>query len=568
MKEKDKLELWRKKWPRSVATHSTYPYGKIPIAECLKKHAKSTPNKTAMNFYGREITFREWDEAADRLATAIADRGYKKGDSVLLYMHNSPQVAIAYIAAARLGLIIFTADPSFKEYELEYEVFDSGAKLVFAFDQNYSQVKPLREKNMVKDVIISTFQDYLPEKPTLSLPEMVTQVKQTFPDALNFLDLIQQYPPNPPKVDIDMDEEELVLYTGGTTGLPKGCVHSHEATLKSGAHAYQVRELGYDFTPCNSVLVIGPMGHIGALSYAFFPSCVHGRTMVILVRYDPVTALQAIEKYKIELFIGTVILHKGLLGHPNLKQYNLSSVKLWMTGEWMVWLSPDLAKQWEDAVGRPLVKWGFGMSEVANVMPVGTRVGYEIPFKDTFLMGTVPPDEGIDIRIADFDTHEDLPTGKQGEIVLKSPARCKYYWKKPKETALALSPEGWFYTGDMGMLDEEGYLYWHGRKKYLIRVSGFQVSPGELEMIGRKNPDIANIAVIGIPDEKKGEIPKAFVQLTPGSNSKADQIEGWFKKHISSYKVPKVEIRKELPLTPKGSIDMKRLVEEKPKGEK
>jgi len=557
----NRFDLWKKNWPKGAAAHSVYPYGRIPIADCLKKNAEKDPKRVGINYYGKEITFKEWDEASDRIATALADMGYKKGDAVLLYMQNSPQSAIAYIAAARLGLIIFTADPSFKGYELEYVVTDSGAKLIFAFDQNYSNVKPLLEKEMVKDVIVSSFWDYLPQKPALPLPDVMKLPKQTFTETFDFINLIQKYPPNPPKVAIDMDEEELVLYTGGTTGFPKGCVHNHENTLKSGAHAYQVRELGYDLTPCDSVLIFGPMGHIGALSYGLFPSCVHGRTMVILARYEPLTALQAIANCKIELFVGTVIVHKALLELPELKKYDLSSIKMWQTGEWMIWLTQDLARQWESAAGRPLVKWGYGMSEVANVAVCGGRLGYEIPFSDAFLMGTVPPEEGIDVKIADFDTHEVLPTGKQGEIVLKSPARCKYYWRKPKETAAALSPEGWFYTGDMGMLDGEGYLYWYGRKKYIIRVSGFQVSPGEIEMIGLRNPDIAKIAVMGIPDEKKGEIPKAFVQLADGSKATADDLVAWFKKNISSYKVPRVEIINEMPLTAKGSIDMKKLEE-------
>jgi acyl-CoA synthetase (AMP-forming)/AMP-acid ligase II len=175
------------------------------------------------------------------------------------------------------------------------------------------------------------------------------------------------------------------------------------------------------------------------------------------------------------------------------------------------------------------------------------------------MSSAVPPDEGIDLRIVDFDTREDLPLGEQGEIVIKSPSRCKHYWNKPKETTEAFSPGGWFFSGDVGKLDEDGYLHWYGRKRSLIRVSGFQVAAGEIEMIGRKHPDIANIVVIAVPDEKKGQIPKAFVQLEPGARASGSDIEEWFKKHISTYKVPQVEIRSSLPMTPKGSIDMKEL---------
>jgi acyl-coenzyme A synthetase/AMP-(fatty) acid ligase len=381
---------------------------------------------------------------------------------------------------------------------------------------------------------------------------------------LEFLDLLRDYPPKAPEVDIKIDEEEAVLYTGGTTGPPKGCVHSHEDFLITGAYTYQIKGLGFDLTPINSILVFQPLSHIAALSFGLFPSCVHGRAMTLLVRYDPVTAIQAIDRYRIEQFVGTTMIYKALLEHGSLKEYDLSSVKLWECGEWMVWLTPEFAKQWKDAVGLPLVKAGYGIgTEAANHMVPGNRIGFEIPFKDQFMMATVSPDEGIDIRIVDFGTREDLPLGQKGEIVYKSPALISYYWNKPDETKKAITPDGWIYTGDVGMLDEEGYLYWYGREKYLIRVSGFQVSAGELEMIGRRNQDIANIAVVGIPDEKKGQIPKAYVQLSPGSGATATEIEEWFKKHISAYKVPKVEIITEFPMTSKGSIDMKKLLGEK-----
>ncbi|MFZ3047384.1 MAG: AMP-binding protein, partial [Desulfatirhabdiaceae bacterium] len=391
------------------------------------------------------------------------------------------------------------------------------------------------------------------------LPPLMQESERDCPGAIPFKDLLKRPSPSFPAADFSMDEEELVLYTGGTTGLPKGAVHTHMNLLRCATFGYQIRDLGRDLSPCDSVLVFGPLGHIGAMSYGLLPSAVHGRTMVILARFDPKTALEAIKRYRIELFVGTVPVAKSLLAQPEFRACDFSSVKMWLTGEWMVWLTSDFASQWRELTGNPLVKWGYGMTEIANVCINATRMGYEVPYKNQFMAGCVPPDSDFGLRIVDFETHEELPFGHKGEIVIKSPGRCTYYWNKPKETAESLSPEGWFYSGDIGMLDEQGYLYWFGRKKYLIRVSGFQVSGGEIEMVGRQCPDIENIGVIGVSHPKKGQIPKAFIQLKAGSTADTGQIARWFKENIAAYKVPEVVIMDELPMTPKGSIDMKKL---------
>jgi long-chain acyl-CoA synthetase len=556
----DSHTLWKQNWPTGIPSCTSFPYGKITIGEYLRKQAEIMPDGVAINFYGKEMTWKYWDDAADRLANALSDLGYKKGDSILIYMYNSPQICIAYIAAVRLGLIIFMADPGFKEFELQYELQDSGATLVFAFDLNYEYVQAIREGSSIKDVIVTSFEDYMPEAPTLPLPSVMETKKRTFPDSLEFVDLLRKYAPTPPQVDIHMDEEELVLYTGGTTGPPKGCVHSHENTLRSGAFSYQCSGVGFDLSPCDRVLIFTPLSHIGGLSYGLFPACVHGRTLIMLARYDASTVLKAIDKYKPSWVPGTVQVYRDLMDHEHFSKHDVSHVKLWAPGEWMIWVTPEFASIAKEVVGLPVVKWGYGMSEVCNVGPVGTRVGFEIPLKDQFLMGTIPPDEGIDLKIVDFETREELQFGNKGEIVIKSPSRCTYYWNKPVETEKNLTHDGWFFTGDIGMLDEDGYVYWYGRQKYLIRVSGFQVSAGEVEMIGRKCPEIANIAVVGKPHPHKGEIPKAFVQLVAESRSTAEDIESWFKDHIATYKAPMVEVMDQLPLTPKGSVDMKKLL--------
>lgn len=558
----DTYSLRKKNWPSCMPTQSTYPFGRVPAADYLKKHAENTPGKTAIIFYGREVSFREWDESSDRMATALADMGCRKGDALTIYMPNCPQCFIAYTAAARLGMIIFPADSVLKEYELEYHINDSASKVVFCFDQNYPVVKSIKEKTGIRHIIVSSFSDFLPAEPALPLLPIMTEAKQTFPEPMEFLDLLRKYPPNPPKVDIDMDELELVLYTGGTTGPPKGCMHTHETLLKA---IVNVNQLDMPGGACG--VVFAPFAHTaGAANVTSLSTS--GGTLVMFTRLDPFVLLQAIEKYRIDSIILPIF--KFYLAQPELlKRYDLSSMKYWVGHEWLHRLTPEDAKKWEELLGKPLVKWGYGMAELTGgPIAAGSRIGYEVPFKDPFIMGAVPPDEGGDVKIIDFDTREELPPGRQGEIVLKAPWLCKGYWKKPEETARSFTPDGWFYTEDIGMLDEEGYLYWFGRKKYIIRTSGFQVSPAEIETIGMKCSDIAKIGIIGIPHEMRGEIPLAFVELKPGSKATEAEIESWFKDHVASYKVPKVEIRQELPVTLVGKVDVGKLSKEQAEKQK
>lgn len=179
--------------------------------------------------------------------------------------------------------------------------------------------------------------------------------------------------------------------------------------MLSGAHDAYINARGRDLSPCKSTLSFLPLSHIGGLSHTLFPSCVDGRSVVLLTRYDPVTVMQGIDKYKEEQFPTTIPIYQELLEHPAFQEYDLSSVKLWKAGEWMIWLTPKFARKVENVIGASAVKMVYSMSEVALVGVSGARVGYEIPFKDEFLVGTVPPDEGVDIRIVDFRTKQDVP---------------------------------------------------------------------------------------------------------------------------------------------------------------
>ena len=296
-----------------------------PLFEYVRKHAEKMPTKVAVNYYGREVTYKELDESSDRLATAIADMGYKKGDRVGAFMQSSPQCYIFYLAALKLGLVIVPIDPMFKEWELEYALHDSGAKMIITFDQLYPVVEAVKDKCEVKDIIITSFHDYLPDNPTIPLHKMMEPQKRTFAGTHEFLELLKRYPENPPKVDIELSDYAWVLHTGGTTGYPKGCAHTQYNTVLGGLGN---AELAYDnATPDDVVLVSYPHTHISGISHAFTPALITGMTAIPLARWDPDAAMEAIQRYKVTLIYWPMPCYWAVINHPRVKEYDLTSLR-------------------------------------------------------------------------------------------------------------------------------------------------------------------------------------------------------------------------------------------------
>lgn len=521
------------------------------ISNYVKKHAKEMPDKIALNFYGRQVTYKELDESSDRLATAIADMGCKKGDRIAEFMQTSPQIYITYLAAIKLGLISVPIDPMSKEFELEYALNDSGSTLVVTFDQLYPIVKNVKDKSKVKNVIVTSFHDYLPDEPELPLHTIMKTSKETFADTHKFLELIEKYQPNPPTTNVALSDNGWILYTGGTTGMPKGCLHTQYNCVLS---ALGQCEIGYRCSKDDILLTFFPHTHVSGISTAFNPTLVCGMMVIPLVRWDPITAMKAIEKYKVTLLFMTTPQYTDIINHPEAKKYNLTSLRQCQIAPFISPFTSDINENWQKITGCPVYQWGFGSSDLFNY----AAYGIDLPFKE-FAFGVAAP--GVQIKIVDFEARKKLPAGKEGEIVVKSPAQLKEYWNKPDETKKDIV-DGWLYTGDIGKLAKDKTLYFFGRKKEIIKVSGYTVAPKEIELIGLKHPAIDKIAVVGLPDAKKGEIPKAYVILKPNARESASEIEAWFKDNISAIKRPVVEIRTELPLSGKGEVLKRKLVEE------
>ncbi len=535
-------KIWMKHWPADMPKKVTFSEGEIPVYEYLRIHAGRTPDKPAIIFYGRVLSYRELDESSDKFAKYLLDLGLKKGDRIGLFLNNSPQYVIAHFGILKMGGIVTPCSPLFKEMELKYEVNNAEMKCLVTMDHFMPVVQNvLPELPTIRDVVTTSFQDYLPGEPALHLLDYMKMPKQKFEGIKDFME-IMTLPTGAPVVSPDVDMKNdiaLFEYTGGTSGLPKGAMLTHFAHLYKPTVANILMGINAE----SRVLTTMPYFNIAGMLFLVGP-VLRGATNVMLTQFEPLAVLQAIDKYKVTEWYSAVPMNLSVMGHPEAHRYDLSSLKFNLTTSFVVSLDEKIAKKWEAFTGGcPLLEGAYGLSETHTLDTFCPR--HKIKYGS---MGIPSFDE--EFKIVDFnDKTKELPIGQEGEIVLRNPGVMKGYWKNPEKTAETLI-DGWVYTGDVGKFDEDGYLYWLGRYKEMIKVSGFSVFPEEVEALINQHPAVLENAVIPVPDQKKGEVIKTFIVLKPEYEGKisGEEIIAWAKKNMSSHKVPVyVEFRKELP---------------------
>ena len=545
--------LWRHLWPDNYPYKIIFTYGEKPLNKYVEILAKDKPEKTALIYYGRKFSYKELDNLAGRFANALTNMGYKKGDVLGLYVYNGPQTFIATLGAWKIGMHTVTIDPLSKEYELEYRIKDSGVKIILSWDINYPYLNKIKTQVDINHVIVTSYHDYLPSTPSFPIHSSMEKEKKTYKDAIDFLDLVKEYKPLSNDTNVDVNDYSVMIYTSGTTGLPKGAMHVHRSNLLC---AWVHKEIL--FSGCKTFISGWPTSHVsGQIVHNIV---FYGLTTVLLPRWDPKylgPTLEAIEKYKVDgLYLPTPMWGLLIRNREILNKYDISSLKRCVAVDFALNLTREMIKAWKKLTGLDLFEFGLGMTETFNYQITGFP---EMPFK-TFMKGIPLP--GVEIKICKMDDPEvTLSIGEVGEICVKTPSLFKFYWNKPDETKNAFTKDGWFLTGDVGYVSDNGWIYMTGRKKYVLKVSGFTVSPEEIEMVGRKNPDIIDIGVIGIPHPYKGQVPKAYLVLNPSSKRTSEEIKEWFREHIASVKVPEIKIVDSIPKTLKGATDYKRLYE-------
>ncbi len=544
-------KIWYKYWPEGQAYSLTYPTQSLPVL--LAAQAAQTPDKTAIIYYGRTISYRELNEMIDRLAVSLIELGVKKGNRISLFLDTSPNFIVAFYAILKTGAIAVPANPMFKEWELAHELNDSGVELIIASDQLYNIIAPVREHTPLKTVILTSLGDYLPEKPTLPVHPTLQHPKTPQPGTLDMLELIaahaQAAPPPDPELDIHADLA-LIQYTSGTTGVPKGAMLTHAnilANVRGGTAWSGIRSDDVH-------LAVLPYFHVTGMVHSMAGPLFTGGTTVVLSRFDLQALVQAISEYRVTCWVSIATMNIALVNYPDLHKYRVDSLRRCNSGGAPIPL--EVLKRFKELTGATLVE-GYGLSETISQVTLNPV--------DNAKLGTVGiPVYDVDVRIVSLeDPNVEVPFGEEGELVFKGPQVMKGYWQQPEATTEVLQ-DGWFRTGDIGRMDEDGFITIVGRAKELIKASGFSVFPAEIEDFLYKHEAIHEAAVVGVPDPYRGETIKAFVVLKPDYEGKIteEDLVAWGREHMAVYKTPRtVEIRQSLPRTGSGKI-LKRLLAE------
>ncbi len=531
----------------------TLEYPDVPLHWFLEESARKHPDTLASIMPGRfgetQLTFKEMDALANRLANALVDLGVRKGDRVALYMPNCPQFMIAYYAILKAGAVVVATSPLYSPREVEHQLNDSGAETIILLSMFYQLVRDVKPKTKLKNVIVTNLKEHLGGLDrflfTLLLEKKGGHRVELVEGDIWMKNLLEKYPADDPHVAVSKDDMALFQYTGGTTGVPKAAVILHRNLV---ANVQQCSAWLPDVRiPGERHLAAIPLFHIFGMVTTMAWAVSIAAPLIFIVNPRDINALlKAINKYKPTLFMGVPTMYNAINSHPNIGKYDVKSIRACISGSAPLPLS--VKQTFEDLTGGKLVE-GYGLTESAVATHCNPMYGKNVEGS----IGMPLPD--VDAKIVDLDSGtEELPIGEVGELIIKSPTVMKEYWNMPEETALAL-PEGWLYTGDIAKMDENGYFYIVDRKKDMIIASGFNIYPREVEDVLYEHPKILEAAVAGVPDPKRGETVKAWVVLKPEQTATVEEIREFCTDKLAKYKIPYyVEFRDSLPKTMVGKV--------------
>ncbi|WP_235816489.1 AMP-binding protein [Bacillus massilinigeriensis] len=542
-------------WPEGLSSELLYHNGKKSLYEYLTDHANQTPKETSYIFYGNEISWEDLLEQVNRLAGYFQRKGVKKGDRVAIFLQNCPQYIIAHYAIQQLGGVVVPLNPMYKADELSYFFEEAPICGIISSDDGFEELLKADAPSRMSFMITTNYKDYLPEHPSLAICEELTFPKKIFEEAEDFLRIVTEENRYEAYEQIDlMNDIGLMVFTSGTTGRPKGAQLTYGNALFKTAAASQANGI----TANDRLMASAPLSHIAGMVMGVNIPIYTGIPCVLFTRFDPYAAVQAIEMYQISSWYSIAPMNGSILQIPEISNRDLTSLKNNLATSFGIQVTEELANKWKAVTkGCVMYEAAYGLSETHTCdtfMP-----------KDKIKFGSCGiPIYETEMKIIHPETGEEQPRNQSGEIILKSPGVFKGYFNRPEATAETLK-DGWVYTGDIGYMDNDGYLYFQGWVKEMIKCSGFSVFPEDVEALLNNHPAIRQSAVIGIPDPVRGETIKAFIVLHDSYNGQMTEndIISWSKEHMAAYKYPRyVEFIDQLPTTASGKVLRKLLKDE------
>jgi long-chain acyl-CoA synthetase len=548
---------WQKIYPKQIP--STLIYDDKPVHALLKEAANKSPNNVSIYFMGRELTFKELYESALKFAAYLKELGLEKGDRVAISLPNCPQSVISYFGTLIAGGIVVQTNPTYTERELEYQMKDSGSKIMVTLDILFPRVTKVAPRTDIQQIIVTTIKDYLPFPKNLIYPYIqkkqygiVVYVEHGDNHHL-FKEIMKKEVPDEISESFDIEKDlALIQYTGGTTGFPKGAMLTHKNVI---ANTKMCQAWLYKSKPGQEkILGILPFFHVYGMTTVLLLSIIDANTMILLPKFDVDTTLKTIQKQKPTFFPGAPTIYIGIINHPDIAKYDLSSITACLSGS--APLPVGVQEQFEKVTGGKLVE-GYGLTETSPVTHANfiwdeprVKGSIGVPWPDT------------DAAILSLDTGEPLEPNEIGEIGIKGPQVMKGYWNRPEETENTFK-NGWLLTGDLGYIDEQGFFYLVERKKDIIIAGGFNIYPREIEEVLYEHEAVKEVVVVGIPDPYRGETVKAYVVLKAGYTVTEEELNQFARKDLASYKAPHLyEFRGELPKTTIGKILRRVLIDE------
>lgn len=567
------ITVLREKWAKmatKLPKEPFYPFGKIPIHEYLSRYAKEIPEKEFLIYYGRRISFKEMDRLSNGFANFLLSEGFKKGDRVALILPNCPQFYIGYFGTLKAGGVAVLLNPILRELELEYFFGQSKPRLVFALDQ----VAPSVEKalSVLGDVklVVTSLSDFLSESPELELLSLAKS-EEGLKRGLKFSEI--ELDSTKPSIEVTIEDYATMNFTGGTTGLPKPVLHRHLSAIYKGAcmltysnaSEYSGEEIKNFITKIREKwvsLAVMPIFWIAGFDFGVVTPTIGGTTVVLLTRWSPKTAVSAIKLFKVTDTYMTFDMYWEILNlNPNPE--DMRSLRNCTGSSFVRGLSKELRAKWRELTGTVLREASYGLTETHTYDTVTAKFQEEdLDLERAEKYGAtfcgIPCPETL-ILVVDEDGKPCRPE-KSGEIIIKSPSLVEGYVGRPEETEKSFR-NGWFFTGDIGMFDEDGFFYYLSRKKDMLKVSGISVYPAQIEFMLLKHPLVESCAVIGQKDPEKGQVPVAFVKLRKNLSEK--ELIEWCRERMASFNVPKrIIIKERLPMTATGKIIKEELKKE------